>query len=449
MSLRPEIGFADLLRAFARLGPLSPAQQAAVAEVLGFVVSPVPASGDGGETPSGGDAEKSQDPTGPFEEQTLGDIVLSPRFAEVVMEAPPAAAAAADVAPTKATRPLELGLEQVWQPSPPPPPVVPRQRVGTLLRDAAVTEGGDGELDTDRLTVLIAEQMPLTALPRRPRPTLRRGGQLLLDLSDSMVPLRSDMFALAGRAAAVIPEAEVWYCSGPPTNGGARPMHRQLQPYDFPRRGSPVIIAGGWWEKERGGARLRAAAIQWRAFASAAREYGCPVHVVALGASGSDEAIARVMPIVPIRQQARSKPADVPTWTLESRELADLWRASPQAVQLGLVASLAVRVEPSLLRRLRLELCPEASAADEVMLWASDAIQARTKDLMEFTDAAQQILSTRLATDRVLLHAAREVIEGSHETYPDLLRLEEELRFRSVRGRQSDRALIDDMLSGL
>ncbi len=72
---------------------------------------------------------------------------------------------------------------------------------------------------------------------------------------------------------------------------------------------------------------------------------------------------------------------------------------TPGAAELAMLASLAGRVEPQLVRALRLELAPHRTAADEADLWFSDVVETAAATGLVFRPEAQSILQNRLAND--------------------------------------------------
>ena len=110
----------------------------------------------------------------------------------------------------------------------------------------------------------------------------------------------------------------------------------------------------------------------------------------------------------------------------------------PQAAALACYASLATRLDSSLLRRLRLHLLPGADASAEADLWFSDLSESRDADWMVLDPAVATLLRERLATQRLpsgaraldlAYHHTRQV----HAAWPESLQLEEELVYLALR----------------
>jgi SOS-response transcriptional repressor LexA len=103
----------------------------------------------------------------------------------------------------------------------------------------------------------------------------------------------------------------------------------------------------------------------------------------------------------------------------------------PDAVELAIYASPAVRVEPELLRALRLGLLPAAGAQAEADLWFSALVRARGLDGIALRDDVLQVLRTQLherwrdRLERTRAQRAWAIIESMHANASPALALEE------------------------
>lgn len=114
-----------------------------------------------------------------------------------------------------------------------------------------------------------------------------------------------------------------------------------------------------------------------------------------------------------------------------------LQQTSPGAVELARLVSLAARVEPELLRAMRLRhLLPKVDAGAEADLWFSPLVQSSTPLGMTLRPEVLAELRSQLAMkeSRPLLHAAWETLRLMHENVPDAVRLEEEVTYLSLSG---------------
>ncbi len=79
-------------------------------------------------------------------------------------------------------------------------PIEPLLRPGwarAILSAALSTDGDAGDVDVEALVPLIATRSQIDRLPRLPRPTMRRGVQLLLDRGPGLTPFSGDQDWLA------------------------------------------------------------------------------------------------------------------------------------------------------------------------------------------------------------------------------------------------------------
>lgn len=126
--------------------------------------------------------------------------------------------------------------------------------------------------------------------------------------------------------------------------------------------------------------------------------------------------------------------------------LQDVEREHPDAVRLARLASLAVRVDSPLLRRLRLELLPDADVGSEADLWFSTLVESRGADFVVLDAPVARLLQDSLARDAALLAAATRVTLDAHRDAPAAIQLEEQITAIALSGapdavEQIDRAL--------
>jgi len=121
-------------------------------------------------------------------------------------------------------------------------------------------------------------------------------------------------------------------------------------------------------------------------------------------------------------------------------------RRNPDAVRLARLASLAVRVEPHLLRRLRLELLPEVDVGTEADVWFSPLVESRGADAVVLDPQAVDVLREDLANERELFERVRNVTRDAHANAPPSIRLEEEINGLALLNGGDVVALIDEAL---
>lgn len=141
------------------------------------------------------------------------------------------------------------------------------------------TEAPLGDVDVERLVVALARLRGVRRLPRKLRPTLRRGVQLLVDRDASMMPLYSDQVALYGLIQAIVGRARshALRCDTfPPGRVSALTVTR-WGPYEPPPGGTPVLVASDLGMARGAFPLSRDAERRWEAFLAPLREAGCPV----------------------------------------------------------------------------------------------------------------------------------------------------------------------------
>ncbi|HKB65567.1 MAG TPA: toll/interleukin-1 receptor domain-containing protein [Pyrinomonadaceae bacterium] len=109
-------------------------------------------------------------------------------------------------------------------------------------------------------------------------------------------------------------------------------------------------------------------------------------------------------------------------------------REYPAAYRLAQAVSLAVRIEPELLRGARLRLLPEIDAGAEADLWFSFLVQSQSPLAMTFLPGITEVLREKLAEDQSLLRSAWKFLEEFHLNAPPALRLEEEVTWLALSG---------------
>lgn len=119
----------------------------------------------------------------------------------------------------------------------------------------------------------------------------------------------------------------------------------------------------------------------------------------------------------------------------EARAVVDAFgKRSPDALQLARAVSLAARVEPELLRKVRLELLPDIDAGAEADLWFSPLVQSSTPLAFTFLPAIADQLRRDLAESRDSLTRAWLVLSAVHEHSPVAMKLEERVTWTIING---------------
>lgn len=135
--------------------------------------------------------------------------------------------------------------------------------------------------------------------------------------------------------------------------------------------------------------------------------------------------------------------------TREAQDLVGALReASPRLVELAELASIAARIEPELLRALRLEMMPDVEAGVEADLWFSPLIQSYSPQALSFSPDVQDELRTVMADPKndARLRVAYQVISRVHTQAASPLRLEEEITFLALARKEAAAREIDRKL---
>ena len=118
---------------------------------------------------------------------------------------------------------------------------------------------------------------------------------------------------------------------------------------------------------------------------------------------------------------------------------SELLRLPPTLLRLAERSSIAVRVEPALLRALRLGLRPRVGVAAEADLWFSPLTGGRSRTGFTFRTEIRHALQARLAADAGALAHAWRVTRSVHVDAPALMRFEEELVWLALSGEPDSR----------
>lgn len=115
----------------------------------------------------------------------------------------------------------------------------------------------------------------------------------------------------------------------------------------------------------------------------------------------------------------------------------------PDVVSLAMLSSLARRIEPEVLRELRLELADRLdekyslkhrlTVATEAALWFSPLLESRGPDNITLLAEFSHLLRERLKEDQELLDKAHEIIDRLHQSVSPVILWEEDLVYLSLR----------------
>lgn len=119
---------------------------------------------------------------------------------------------------------------------------------------------------------------------------------------------------------------------------------------------------------------------------------------------------------------------------------------SPGACRLAESVSLAVRVDPGLLRRARLELNPGVGVGAEADLWFSPLIESASASGLVLRVDVAAVLRERLKSDPKRLKASWALLKEFHPYKPHVVVLEEQVTYEALRGGEEARREINRLL---
>ena len=272
---RPLVSHADLIRAVAELAPENPELAREIAVLLGLRSAPARAA----RLPEPAALPPEPPADTPAAPSTTAYLAAGRR-------------AAADVIPSRlrphaadgqATEDLQWLLEM--EPLDPRPPgqvyealaveslFEPRWTVGIIF--AALATDVAGRPDLARAADQMARGQALDTMPLLPRPSLRRGAQVLVDLGAGMEPFRHDQesFIAALRRALGDDRVEVLHFADCPSRDVGVPGVADWTAYRAPQSGIPVVLLT---DLGLGSAAAEAHPMEWRTFLDGVHAEGSP-----------------------------------------------------------------------------------------------------------------------------------------------------------------------------
>jgi hypothetical protein len=248
------------------------------------------------------------------------------------------------------------------------PPLVTR----AILSRLAAAPTSLGEVDVSKLVETMGRGRPFTILPRRSVLTLSKGLDVLVDYGRGMDPFRVDIVDLLDSLArAVGPHRlSIRAFRSCPSMGVMDLETAATTRYRPPSNGTPVLAVtdlGMAEQRARGGMLPET---DWLDFAGQLRAGGSPLLVLMpCPPSQAPLAIRRSIKLVIWDRHTGAR------LTERSRSNDTLGPLSDGAARLARLASIAGRIEPQLLRALRLTLATDLGVEAEADLWLSNWVQ--------------------------------------------------------------------------
>ena len=304
-----DIWLGDVLDAWRLLGLVTAQDRAAAAAALGFDASLL--------IPSADEQRPSGSAPGAAEPSSAG----SSAHAVPVRAATPAAVIpsviedhdvlAIEEEPSWLVNAKPLEPEQpghaTWRP--PHVPLFRPQWTRHLMSAIAAVPIAEGTLDEPRLIDAVCRLRPVLHVPRRRRPTLRRGLHLLIDRGDAMMPFRRDADDLVRSLRTTVGRDQLTaatFVGTPLAEPGVLLLRtRDRRSWSAPASGTPILLISDLGLSQRFGATRGASPGEWIEFARRCRVAGCgaPVAVVPRHESTWLPALRRVFTMIPWDQR--------------------------------------------------------------------------------------------------------------------------------------------------
>ena len=324
------------------------------------------------------------------------------------------------------------------------PLFAPRWQRAILTRLAASTLPA-GEMDLSAIVAQVARGQPLRQVPRRPMATSVKGLRLLIDRGEGMQPFHQDVAELVRALVRTLgpTRLRVERFRGLPSWG----LEAGLDAADF--RPSPpgmaLLVLTDLGLPPQPTEAPRVGAHDWLRFLQSMRRQGQPsTLLVPRSAAQLPEALRRVARLVPWdRRTLASRLAEpgAALWTPDAQAdapapvLDAIAALDPATRALASASALATRVEPRLLRQLRLMLA-DTTGPDhgmgvhtEARLWFSPLVAERGPTGFTLLPAARDGLLRLLRRERSDLHRAWAVVAAAHVDSPPALQMEEAASF--------------------
>jgi hypothetical protein len=284
------------------------------------------------------------------------------------------------------------------------------------------TEVPEGRLDIARLVDLVARLEVPAEIPRLLCPTLRNGLQVLVDYGDAMMSFRDDQRRLVREVQDLVGGSaffEVFLFRGTPARW-SRPLitRRELPTYALPPPGTPILALTDLGIGALAAGQPHVPPGEWLALTRSAETAGCPVTAfVPYRTERVPPALREALTIVHwhhARGAAAAQPTGFAEGSSDVRRLVDdLRERNEQAVALAHVASLASRVDLSLLRELRLALLPAVDGGAEADLWFSPLASVRNENsLLLRPEVAEALRRSLFRTDPERFEGAWRIVDA-------------------------------------
>ena len=301
-----------------------------------------------------------------------------------------------------------------------------------------------GNIDIDQVVNFICQGKPITNLPVCRLPSLARGIQLLIDQNIGMEPFRRDISQLTREVMCIVSRynVEVMRFNGSPLWGVQKGLLEPTQQYIPPSDGRAVLIISDLGRATEKTGFAVADVNAWTAFVKKLKRASTSARVIMpysetfrLGSLPKSLRLIVWDRKTSVASIARKKvPVANINFSGTEKKSSKIWSLNSQTIQLAVLASLATRVEPQLLRALRLELAPEINVESEALLWFSEIIQTHAPTGIVFHSSIREELQKHLAQSSELLDSTYKIVKRYHRRSAPILQQEEALTYSALKG---------------
>lgn len=312
-------------------------------------------------------------------------------------------------------------------------PLFQPQSQRAILSQALSATVNSAEPDLEEIVRRIGRAVPLDRLPMKPIRTLSRGVQLLIDLGAGMEPFAVDRARIGREILSLTGNVERLRFRGSPLDGVMGEGMFQSRPWQPPQPGVPILVVSDLGMNRWSPRVVPGSVGRWIEFSRAANEAGCPVlALVPLDQADWLPALERRISMIPWDRKTSARGSRQGAAAHPQDRTRHVHGGAKDLLPLKQALSLAVRVEPELIRAMRVELFPALGVSAEARLWEDPDVETRNAMGLVFRTDRRRHLQSELAKDPGRFEAAWKVIEPLHRKISPAIRMEEELAYASL-----------------
>ena len=447
----PNLGMGDLLEACNRLLPENDAALEKIAELLGYsiqidnrieeILPRISETKLDQERPS----DKSKEPEEFSEDIELGGKAVQSRLEKISSESEKDSESAEwylDLKPIPNQAKNEI--YKIFE------PLIPVRQTRDVLFQHCSTNVPEGYPLIDDLITKLANGQSISSIPREPIKTIRRGLHVLVDISSSLEPFYRDQSSLIKCITDVFGLEIVdiyWFKDCP--SFGVRDKFRNRIKYIRPDSNTPILMLTDFGIPESYLDR-KATKLDWVRFIKWVNYNNNPlIAFVPYPKCRWPEFSKDMISMHSWGQNGfQQKTGNIFNQPILDLDVKSLYFRNPLAYDLAVYLSLASRLEPEVVRRARNQLIPGSTAAIEGDLWNSAILESRNPSIIVINQEAKKQLQVTLADNKEKLNLAANVLAKIREKidYSEILKLEEQITYLSLRKDGGDQEEIDRIL---